>query len=304
MKCILIIGSTEKKSDPTFLEICAPGTVQNSRSNCAMNLRHDPYQVFRSSKTPAGLYARQKWLGEADSRQWKIDFQETVSVLMADQRSDGSWDHEPVKTVKHLFGLHLTVRSATDEIDAALNWLLTKIGFQNETIHVRDQFDATGMDLKGLPFIPSRPDMFLTGASLFLASIFGRENDPNVLSVYRWLSDQFVKGNGRWFDRASFHNIFRAMVVHPVFAKDKATELAVEMLGASAAKGVGWEDAPEFYQTLNAVAHLVFLQADPLLDKGFARLFETQNADGSWSRSEPEWNTFLAVHALKNKGFL
>ena len=27
-----------------------------------MNLRYDPYQVFWSSKTPVGLYARQQWL--------------------------------------------------------------------------------------------------------------------------------------------------------------------------------------------------------------------------------------------------
>ena len=26
-----------------------------------MKLRNDPYQIFRHSRTPAGLYARQKW---------------------------------------------------------------------------------------------------------------------------------------------------------------------------------------------------------------------------------------------------
>ena len=269
-----------------------------------MKLRCDPYQIFQTSKTPAGLYARQKWLGEAESRQWKIDFRETVSTLLADQLADGSWDHGPIATIKHLFGLHLTVRSATEEIDAALNWLMGKISIQNETIHANGKVEVTGIDLKGLPFIPSRLDMLLAGASLFLATIFGRENDPAVLTYYRWLSDQGVKSNGRWFDRASFHNIFRAMVVHPVFAQDKATELAVEMLATLAAKGGGWGNDSTFYQTLNAVAHLDFSQAEPLLDKGFKRLFETQNADGSWSRSEPEWNTFLAVHALKNKGLL
>lgn len=147
-----------------------------------MNLRYDPFQVFRSSKTPAGLYARQKWLGEAGSPQWKIDFQQ--------------------------------------------------------------------------------------------------------------------------FDRAAFHNIFRAMVVHPVFAKDKATELAVEVLAALAAEDGGWGNDSTFYQTLNAVAHLELSQAQSALEKAFERLFETQRIDGSWGRSQPEWNTFLAVHALKNKGFI
>ena len=269
-----------------------------------MKLDHDPYQVFRSSKTPPGLYARQKWLGEADSRQWKIDFQETVSSLLADQLPDGSWGHRPVATIRHLFGLHLTVRSATEEIDAALDWLLNKISIEDERLEVNSKDVATGTDMKGLPFIPSRTDMLLTAASLFLAAIFGRENDPTVLSLYHRLSEHGMKSNGHWFDRACFHNIFRAMVVHPVYARDKATELAVAVLGASTVTGGGWGDDPTFYQTLNALAHLDFSQAESQLEKAFKLLFATQNKDGSWSRSEPEWNTFLAIHALKNKGYV
>lgn len=49
-----------------------------------MILRHDPYQAFRSSKTPAGIYARPKWLGEAESPQWKIDFQ--MEYLLSNSR--------------------------------------------------------------------------------------------------------------------------------------------------------------------------------------------------------------------------
>jgi hypothetical protein len=269
-----------------------------------MKLDHDPYQVFRSSKTPPGLYARQKWLGEADNRQWKIDFQETVNSLFADQLPDGSWGHRPAATIRHLFGLHLTVRSATEETDAALDWLFSKISIENEILAVSSDDVATGTDMKGLPFIPSRTDMLLTAASLFLASIFGRENAQTVRSLYRWLSEQGMKSNGHWFDRASFHNIFRAMVVHPEYARDKATELAVAVLGASTVTGGGWGADLTFYQTLNALAHLHFPQAQSQLEKAFKRLSATQNKDGSWSRSEPEWNTFLAVHALKNKGYL
>ena len=106
-----------------------------------MKLRNDPYHVFRYSKTPAGLYARQKWLGEAEKSQWKIDYQETVSDL-------------------------------------------------------------------------------------------------------------------------------------------------------------------SFYQTLNALAHLELPQAESQLEKAFKRIYENQNLDGTWSRSEPEWNSFLAIHALRNKGLL
>jgi hypothetical protein len=88
------------------------------------NLRHNPYQVFRHSKTPAGLYARQKWLGETDTVQWKLDYQETVNNLSADQSTDGLWYQSPMETISRLFGLHLTVRESTLEIDTALNRLL------------------------------------------------------------------------------------------------------------------------------------------------------------------------------------
>jgi hypothetical protein len=146
--------------------------------------------------------------------------------------------------------------------------------------------------------------MLLTGAGLFLASIFGRESDPNVLSIYQWLSDQGVKNNGLWFDQATTHNIFRAMVVHPIFAEDKATELAVEHLANFQTERGDWGADLPFYQTFNALAHLTFSQVQPQLEKALGLLIETQNDDGSWGRSEAEWNTFLTIHALMNQGLL
>ena len=50
-----------------------------------MKLGYHPYQIFRLSKTPAGLYARQEWLGEAETSRWKTDFKETVDFLLANQ---------------------------------------------------------------------------------------------------------------------------------------------------------------------------------------------------------------------------
>lgn len=269
-----------------------------------MKLRYDPYQVFRSSKKPVGLYARHKWLGEADRPQWIIDFKETVAGLLADQLPEGSWSRSITETIKRLFGLHLTVRSSTAQIDAALTWLLNKIALQAGGINVGvDDLDAvTG--LEGLPFTKSRPAMLLTGATLFLSSIFGHQSDPDVLALYQWLSKEGIKSKGRWFDETSSHNVLRAMVVHPVFAEDEATALAVKHL-ADLQTGTGnWEHNLPFYQTLNALAHLELDQAEKQLEKAFVLLFEKQNSDGTWSHDEPEWNTFLAIHALKNKGLL
>lgn len=269
-----------------------------------MKLRYDPYQVFRLSKTPAGLYARQKWLGEAETPQWKTDFQEMVTALLADQLPDGSWHHETVATIKHLFGLHLTVRSSSVQIEAALTWLLDKIDLQKKEVYASADDIDDHVDLTGLPFVPSRPEMLLTGAALFLAAIFGRESDLDVLTIYRWLSAQGIKSKGRWFDGASSHNIFRAMVVHPVYAKDKATALAVEYLAYLQTDNGAWGDDLSFYQTLNALAHLDLPLAETQLERAFERLWEKQNRGGTWSLSEPEWNTFLTIHALKSKGLL
>ncbi len=269
-----------------------------------MKLRNDPYQIFRFSKTPAGLYARQKWLGEAQRTQWKTDFQETVSVLLANQSRDGSWHHETAATMKHLFGLHLTVRSSNAQIEAALTWLLKHIEIQKDKIQVSANDVATVSDLTDFPFVSGRADMLLTAATLFLCTIFNRENDSDVLAVYRWLSAHGIKNRGLWFDRTSSHNIFRAMVVHPVFAKDNATALTVKYYADLQTDDGGWGDDLSFYQTLNALAHLDLPQAERQLEKAFERLWQTQNHDGTWSETEPEWNTFLAVHALKNKGLL
>jgi hypothetical protein len=269
-----------------------------------MKLRYDPYQVFRFSKTPVGLYARQKWLGEAETPQWKIDFKETVVALTADQLTDGSWRGATVETIHRLFGLHLTMRSSTAQIDTALAWILDKIAFQEEGIHAHAEDISTILKIEGLPFTPSRPDMFLTGAALFLSTIFGRQSDPDVLALYKLLSSEGIKNQGRWFDEASSHNIFRAMVVHPIFNKDKATIMATENLAELQTDTGFWSKDLPFYQTLNSLAHLDLHQADEQLENGFVLLLKNQNIDGTWSKSEPEWNTFLAIHALKNKGLL
>jgi len=269
-----------------------------------MKLRYDPYQVFRFSKTPAGLYARQKWLGENETPQWKKEFQKTVTALLADQLPDGSWHQAPLETIKRLFGLHLTVRESSDGIETALNWLLDKITLQGDKIKVACEGDLTAVSMRGLPFAAGRQDILMVAAVLFLATIFSRESDPTVLALYQWLSAEGVKNKGRWFDRVSSHNIFRAMVVHPVFAKDKATASAVEYLADLQTNRGDWQNELPFYQTLNALAHLDSAQADTQLEKAFKWLFKNQKSDGTWSRSEPEWNTFLAIHALKNRGLL
>lgn len=159
-----------------------------------MKLRYDPYQVFRSSQTPAGLYARQKWLDEVDTPTWQTDFDETVNALFAGQLPDGSWQQSVTVTISRLFGLHLTVRSSNSRIEDALNWLFNNMQRKLEGIHIRSRSDVACDELTGLPFVSSNPVMLMTGATLFLCSIFDRQHNPAVWAVYQRVnSDDRIK---------------------------------------------------------------------------------------------------------------
>lgn len=269
-----------------------------------MRLRYDPFQVFRSSRTPAGLYARQKWLEEADTPEWQTDFQTVVETLLADQMPDGSWQHATMATITALFGLHLTFRSSDRRIEAALDWLFQKMQRATGAIESQPGSEVEDADLSGLPFVPSQPDMLLAGCTLFLCSIFNRQKDPAVLAAYERLDkDDGIKEHLA-HDIPSMHNIFRALVVHPVYAHGRLTAEAVDIYAGMQEEDGDWGDRLPFYQTVNALAHLNLPEAETQLESAFLRLHETQHKDGTWGQRDPEWNTFLCIHALKNKGLL
>ncbi len=59
-----------------------------------------------------------------------------------------------------------------------------------------------------------------------------------------------------------------------------------------------------FYRTLNALAHLRMEKADRQWIRIRNLLPRKQRSDGTWGDTDREWNTFLVVHVLKNKGCL
>jgi len=147
-------------------------------------------------------------------------------------------------------------------------------------------------------------DSLIMGATLFLASIFGCENDKRILRFYKWLSLEGISKGGRWCGWSCSNNVLRAFVVHPKYSQHEATALAVEALARVQTSSGGWLSQVPFYQTTNALAHLDFHQANSQLERAFKKLYDSQQRDGTWSRSQREWNTFLIVHALRNKGIL
>ncbi len=267
-----------------------------------MPLRFDIYQIFKPSKTPAGLYARQKWLDHESTPSWQADFKQTVRQLWRGQLPNGSWEHSEMETVRRLFGLHLTVRHETEHISRALAWL---IGTGYEAFKgYRKTLDYSQKLLHGLPFTPGSSGYLVTGATLFLATIFGYGEDDRVLESYDYLSDEVLKKEGRWCGLSCSNNILRAFVVHPLYSKSRATAIAVEYLARTQSPTGRWPPGVPFYQTVNALAHLDSDCAETQVESAFKRLLETQQSDGTWGRSQKEWNTFLVAHAFKNKGMI
>lgn len=269
-----------------------------------MNLHCDPFKIFKGSKSPAGLYARQKWLNESENRRWREDFTETVAALQSYPFPEIHSYREAMHHIRNLFGLHLTVRSSTAGIDDALLQLFSRIDIQSDRIKVGIADGDHTVDLSALPFTKSRPDTLFVSASLFLASIFGRNQDPQVLGLYEWLCEMGIGDDGLWLDKESTHNAFRALVVHPQYCKTRATGSVVAYIAEHQSDEGDWGSRFPFCQTLNALAHLDLPEVSNQLDRAFHHVCKIQNSDGTWGQSEHEWNTFLVVHAMKNRGLL
>jgi len=262
---------------------------------------HDPYAVFRFNKTPAGLYARQKWLGESSTLQWKEDFAAVVAELVRGQGEDGLWQGSAIETIQRLFGLHWTLRYPDPCIDNGLDSLLgIASAAMSETLPDIVQPER----LHGLPFTAGPRAAILVPATLFLCAIFCRPADPRVVVLY----DRAVQIVELAIDKREKtpwrHNLLRALVVHPRYTDHPASRRIVAWLAGRQTRQGDWGVNIPFYQALNALAHLHHPEADRQTNRAIDHLSATQHADGSWGESQRLWCTFLAVHALRNKGVI
>jgi hypothetical protein len=268
-----------------------------------MELNYNPYIIFASSTTPAGLYARKKWLNQELTPQWKANFQRCVEALLAHQSSDGSWQGSVIETIRHLFGLHLTIREANHDINTALDWLIQK-ALDAEIGRTIEGESLSSENLRSLPFTPGNFELFLVSATLFLGSIFERDLDPDILAIYEWRVRRILGEKDPSAEWPSANNILRAFVVHLVYSLSTATEMLVMKLSKAQEESGKWKKGIPLYKTVNALAHLDSEEAGVQVRKAFEYLVGTQNKDGTWGREEREWNTFLVVHAMKKKGVL
>ena len=269
-----------------------------------MMLRFDPLQIFRFSKTPAGLYARQHWLSEGQTIQWRHDFDHTVMMLYKGQSATGCWNNSLIDTVRHLFYLHLTVREQNEVVKAGLDWLLNATLDSPAELTGYRRVKLSISELRGLPFTSGHSGFLIKAASIFLATVFGRDNDERVLAAFDILEREGIRTVGRWCGRASLTNILRAFVVHPKYAISKSVSLAINTLAITQNLAGDWTPSVPFFKTVNMLAHLNMPQADRQFERALGKLIKTQSQEGSWDKAEPEWSTFLVVHALKRKGIL
>ncbi|MFC1867877.1 hypothetical protein ACFL0H_07065 [Thermodesulfobacteriota bacterium] len=269
-----------------------------------MLLRANPYQVFEFSKSPVGLYARQKWLGQQNTKSWKIDFENTVKKIQAGQLSDGSWGQSVIFTIRHLFELHLTIMERTTPINRGLEWLINRCMKNFPRKSVAAQWEIRNNPLKGLPFHKGCSGYFLYSATLFLSSIFSKGKDSRILSLYEWFDKLGIKNSGKWCGWSCSNNILRAFIVHPEYSRSLSVRFFIKSLQGIQGRSGKWRKGISFYQTLNALAHIKTFEVDRQLKNAFKRLPQSQNRDGTWGIKGSEWNTFLVVHAMKNRGIL
>lgn len=275
------------------------------RESLFPTLHHNPLRIFYGRKTPAALYARMKWLHQDETSILKNDFQDTVDALFSGQHANGSWKNSFLPTIHRLFGLHLTVRNKEVRIEKGIHWLLSQQVFSKERkISCVCPEKISAHDLKGLPFSGGCFDHFAKSAVLFLATIFGYENDTRVIREFENLRNTGGKKEGRWCTWSCSNNILRAFVVHPEYSRSRVVRMYVTRLAEMQGRDGDWPRQIPFYQTVNALSHLDLARSDAALKRAFLLLQEKQNKDGTWGRAQKEWNTFLIVHAMKRKSHL
>ena len=292
--------------------VCIHVTTFVSRDICMAQetrisryLVHDPFRIFMGSRTPAGLYARQKWMGQEQAGTWKRDSDMTLVNLRAGQYRNGSWNNSVLMTVRKLFGLHLTARKISSEIEHALEWLLKRKTFLREEAFSGEKSGRVAPgDIKGLPFSGGCVSHFVKGAVLFLSTVFGKADDERVVRLYERLCVQGEAKEGIWCSWTCSHNILRAFVVHPAYAESSVVDRYVHALARGQDRHGAWAIPVPYFHTVNALGHLSHPEAERLLRRSFQRLKNTQNADGTWGTHQKEWNTFLIIHAMKRKAEL
>jgi hypothetical protein len=280
-----------------------------------VELKYEPYRVFRRRQTPYALYARTHWIDGPGSG-LKDATRRRVDSITKSQKKNGSWNDSVVRTVENLYILSLLTSRRSTAGARAVDWLLEK----DEPITVRISGDGspyTGLPFKvghedvrqiytrrDLPFHQGCSGFFKTGAALYFSGIFKRADDTRVALAFKSLDKAIQIRGGKWCNVACSGNILRGYVAHPKKRRSSQTKAALRYLEQIQSKGGGWKGTHFFYQTFNTVAHSDLPSARRQMEKALDRIVRSQNRDGTWGRSNTEFNTFMVLDGLHRQGVL
>jgi hypothetical protein len=263
-------------------------------------LRHSPYTIFQDSRTPPGLYARKKWLNQGETERYRTHFDAAVALLKSSAIDSGKRFERTLCRLHQLFGLHLTVRNPDPFIETTLSEVISENRLRPRQI----EMVLTPDRLRGLPFAATCRQYFMAPATLFLAAIFGKATAFEVDQMYAQLAADVRKSSAFQNDAPAMHNALRALVVHPDDRFQPEIRSVVSWLAVRQTARGDWGPEIPFFQAFNALAHLSIPEADVQFHNALVPVIDSQNPDGTWGSEDQEWQTFLVVHALRNKGIL
>lgn len=280
-----------------------------------MELKYSPYRIFKGRRSPYALYARRRWLGESSPRLKDLT-RRSVDSICKKQGDNGSWSNSVIGTVENLYFLSLLAPRNSATGARAVDWLLEKE--HAPIVHISgdgspysglffriEHEDVTQIySRRDLPFTRGCSGFFKSGAALYFSGIFGRVGDARVTGAFKSLDKVLEVRGGRWCSIACSNNILRGYVRHPKKKSAKETKKALKYLEGIQTKSGGWKGTPFFYQTFNTIAQSDLPSARRQIERATGRVVRSQNRDGTWGRSNAEFNTFMVLDGLDRQGIV
>jgi len=271
-----------------------------------MKTWRDPVVAFHSDDSPVGLHVRANWLGDSSAR---AKAARAAHDLRRAQEGDGSWRASVATTLQKLFDLWLLSPSADQSAHRALDWLL-EVGHEPRPyacypglfFHRMGRGDRAALrDMKGVPFTGGCCGFVKTGAVLFLATLFDKSH-AHVVEGYRTVEAHAKRSNGRLCSGSCANNLKLALAAHPRHRKGEGMKHIISHLAAHQTPAGSWGGGIPFYPTFYLLSFLDDRAARRQFDSALGRLRRTQNADGTWGRSNRHVATWMVLDSLKRRG--
>ncbi len=252
-----------------------------------MKLKANPYHVFEAQDDPISLHVRRKFLNENGQTQKIIE--QSILRITGQLSNDGSWDHSVRRTIENLFALWLLVEEAFGPIQTAMDWLLElknppPLGpgdkFSDIFGKISENDRADTRHMRNVPFTPGCFVYVKTGAALFLAMGFDRQNDSVVSKAYEYVNQVAIDSNGRQCSGPCGHNLRLAMAVHPTLRNGEGMQRILDYLASNQEKTGSWSARIPFYPTLYMLSFLDLPQANILFENALSRVLRSQISDG------------------------